>query len=58
MFTCTVASGMLIHAGYYMGFSIIGFMALLKEIKGQEIMEQGYIGVAVTGIICAIYVLS
>jgi hypothetical protein len=41
-----------------MGFSIIGFMALLKEIKEQGIMEQGYIGVAVTGIICAIYILS
>ena len=58
MFTCTVASGILIHGGYYMGFSIIGFMALLKEIKEQGIMEQGYIGVAVTGIICAIYILS
>jgi hypothetical protein len=58
MFTCTVASGMLIHAGYYMGFSIIGFMALLKEIKDEGIMQQGYIGVAVTGIICAIYILS
>ena len=58
MFTCTVASGMLIHSGYYMGFSIIGFMALLKEIKEQGIMEQGYIGVAVTGIISAIYILS
>ncbi len=58
MFTCTVACGMLIHAGYYMGFSIVGFMALRKEIKDQVIMEQGYIGIAVTGIICAIYILS
>jgi len=58
MFTCTVASALFVHAAYYMGFSIIGFVALLKEIKGQAVMEQGYIGLAVSGIICAIFIIS
>ena len=33
MFTCTVATCLLFHSGYYLAFSIIGFMALLREVK-------------------------
>jgi hypothetical protein len=58
MFNCTVATGLLIHSGYYLSFSILGFMALLREIKEDGVYSEAYIGITVTGCICAIYVLS
>ena len=58
MFTCTVATGLMVNSCYFMGFSIVGFMALLKEVKEQGLMEQGYIGIAVSGIICTIFIIS
>ena len=39
MFTCAVATAMMVNAGYYMGFSVVGFVALLREVKGEGLME-------------------
>lgn len=39
LFTCTTSTGLLLNSGYYLGFSIIGFMALLKEVKEESIFE-------------------
>jgi hypothetical protein len=34
-----MATALIVNSGYYMGFTIVGFMALLKEVKDQGIME-------------------
>jgi hypothetical protein len=33
LFTCTTSTGLMLNSGYFLGFAIVGFMALLKDVK-------------------------
>ena len=55
MFSCNTSTGLLLNSGFFLAFYIVGFMALLSEVKYSVVFEQGYIGIAVGGLICSIY---
>lgn len=56
--TCSVSTGILLNTAYYLGFSVLGFMALLREDKGQGIFDLAYIVIAVASCMCAIFMIS
>jgi len=39
VFTCTVATTLLVNSGFFLAFSIVGFMTLLQEAKGDGIFD-------------------
>jgi hypothetical protein len=56
--TCSVSTGILLNTAYYLGFTILGFMALLKEVKGEGILDLAYIVIAVASCMCAVFMVS
>ena len=57
LFTCTISTGLFLNASFFMGFAIVGFMSLLREVKEAFVFEQGYIGIAITSLISGTFVL-
>ena len=56
--SCSVSIAILLNSAFYLGFTILGFMALLREVKKEGVFDLGYIVIAVSSCICAIYMLS
>jgi hypothetical protein len=56
--SCSVSTGILLNSAYYLGFSIFGFMALLRELRDEEIFDLAYIVIAVTSCMCAVFIIS
>ena len=56
LFNCTITTGLLLNSGYFLAFSIVGFIALLKDLREEEVFEEGYIGIIVSGFICLIFI--
>ena len=56
--SCSVATGILLNTAYYLGLSILGFMILLREIKNEGIFDLGYIIIAVSSCMTAVFMLS
>ncbi len=56
--SCTVSTGILLNTAYYLAFSILGFMALLREIKNEGIFDLAYIVITVASCMCAVFIIS
>ena len=56
--TCSVSTAILLNTAYYLGFSVLGFMVLLREMKNEEFFDLGYIIIVVSSCMCAVFMLS
>lgn len=56
--TFSVSTVILLNAAYYLGFSILGFMSLFREFKKDGFFDLGYIVIAVSSCMCAVFMLS
>lgn len=57
VFNCTTSSGLLMNCSYFLGFSIVGFISLLKEIRGEDTFTQGLIGLVIGGLVCCLFII-
>jgi len=53
-----VSTDILLNTPYFLGFSILGFMSLLRELKKEGFFDLGYIVIAVFSCMCAVFMLS
>jgi hypothetical protein len=56
--SCSVSTAILLNTAYYLGFSILGFMGVLREVKNEGVFDLGYIVIAVSSCMCSIFMLS
>lgn len=56
--SCSVATGIFLNTSYFLAFTILGFMALLKEVKNEGVFDLAYIALVVCASLCSTFMLS
>lgn len=54
--TCTTSTAFFLNASFFMAFSIVGFMVLLSIVKDGLVLKSAIIGLAVSALVCVLYI--
>jgi hypothetical protein len=55
---CSVATAIFLNASFFLAFAVLGFMALLKEVKNEGVFDLAYIILVVSSFLCQAFVLT